>query len=85
MRVSRLAKSWNTLVAIRSKILSKLSSLLPPPPSSLLSPLFLSNWFGLFEKILPLVIENSLILDLLERSNFADSLYFEKKKNREDL
>lgn len=58
----------------------------PPPPSSLLSPLFLSNWFGLFEKILPLVIENSLILDLLERSNFADSLYFEKKKkNREDL
>lgn len=84
MRVSRLAKSWNTLVAIRSKILSKLSSLLPPP--SLLSPLFLSNWFGLFEKILPLVIENSLILDLLERSNFADSLYFEKKKkNREDL
>lgn len=84
MRVSRLAKSWNTLVAIRSKILSKLSSLLPPF-SSLLSPLFLSNWFGLFEKILPLVIENSLILDLLERSNFADSLYFEKKKNREDL
>lgn len=79
MRVSRLAKSWNTLVAIRSKILSKLSSLLAPP-SSLLSPLFLSNWFGLFEKILPLVIENSLILDLLERSNFADSLYFEKKK-----
>lgn len=85
MRVSRLAKSWNTLVAIRSKILSKLSSLLPPS-SSLLSPLFLSNWFGLFEKILPLVIENSPILDLLERSNFADSLYFEKKKkNREDL
>lgn len=79
--MSRLAKSWNTLVAIRSKILSKLSSLLPPF-SSLLSPLFLSNWFGLFEKILPLVIENSLILDLLERSNFADSLYFEKKKKK---
>lgn len=41
MRVSRLAKSWNTLVAIRSKILSKLSSLLPPPLLPSFSALFI--------------------------------------------
>ena len=78
MRVSRLAKSWNTLVAIRSKILSKLSFLLSLSLSLSLSPppFFLHSFYRIRSDYLRRFFRLFLKTFDLEE-NFAD---FEKKE-----